>query len=308
MRKRNFTILVIPSGHGKTIKFTIDSFVLVSLAAFCVIFAASTLFFSYDYFSDFVDKDRMADLEHENRFLADKMSSMQSVVGELKENFANIVEKEKAIRVIFDLPDFDDQERMLGVGGPELFELSGSKGEVLAYQTESEIDELVRLSSFETEQFKGIYEKLLGRKDRLDHTPSIMPCIGYLTRGYGVMTHPITGYKCLHSGLDISNRTGTPIYATASGVVSFAGVSSGLGKTIEIDHGYGFITRFGHLSKFTARVGQKVARGEKIGEMGNTGYSTGTHLHYEVAFNHQTVDPKKYIIPFENEFQQLSAR
>jgi murein DD-endopeptidase MepM/ murein hydrolase activator NlpD len=168
--------------------------------------------------------------------------------------------------------------------------------ERIAFQTESRVDELARLSSFETKQFKTIYESLLDKKDKLDHTPSIMPCEGYQTRGYGLMNHPITGFKQMHTGIDIANRTGTPICATAAGVVSYVGGRGRMGKTVEISHGNGIKTTYAHLNKCLVKRGQKVERGDKIAEMGSTGYSTGTHLHYAVSFNGMSVNPRKYIL------------
>jgi len=300
MRKRTFTILVIPSGKGKTLRFTVDSFVLSSFAVFCFVFAAATLYFSYDFFAEQFDRNQLADLEDENRLLSEKISDMHETVGNLKDSYADLVEQEKAIRVMFDLPAIDEQERQLGIGGPELFDLSHkSNSEKLAYKTELSIDELARLSSFETRQYKSIYDKILAKKSKLDHTPSIMPCAGYLTRGYGIMAHPISKFKCMHNGIDVANRTGTPIYATADGVVASTGNKGRLGKTIVLDHGNGLKTRYGHLNKYTVRVGQKVKRGDKIAEMGDTGYSTNTHLHYEVTVNGQAVNPMKYIVTTE---------
>lgn len=297
MLKRSFTILVIPSGRGKTYRITTDSLVLTSIAVFCVVFVAATAFFSYDYFAEQLDRSKLADIEDENHLLTDKLNEMQGSIFDLRESYAGIVDKEKAIRAMFDLPNIDDQERQLGVGGPDLLDLSAkSVTERMAFQTESYVDELARLSSFETKQFKMIYESLLDKKDKLDHTPSIMPCNGYQTRGYGLMPHPITGFNQMHVGIDVANRTGTPIYATANGVVSFVGGRGRMGKTIEIGHGGGLKSIYAHLNKYLVKRGQKVKRGDKIAEMGSTGYSTGTHLHYAISFNGQSVNPRKYIL------------
>jgi len=297
MQRRKYTILVIPNGKGKSYRFTADSMILTSIAAVSVVFLAFSFFFSYDYFFEQFDKSKLTDLQNENSVLTDKIDDMDSTIADLQDSYGNIVEKEKAIRAIFDLPDIDAQERQLGIGGPELFDYSEkSDAEMSAYQTESEIDELVRLSSFESQQFKKLYEKLLDKKDELDHMPSIMPCAGYLTRGYGIQKHPISGFKSLHAGLDIANRTGTPIYATASGVVVSVGNQGRMGKVVTIDHGNGIRTKYGHLNKYTVKRGAKVQRGDKIGEMGSTGYSTGTHVHYEVLMNGQAVNPQKFVL------------
>jgi murein DD-endopeptidase MepM/ murein hydrolase activator NlpD len=107
---------------------------------------------------------------------------------------------------------------------------------------------------------------------------------------------PFTGYKQMHRGIDIANHSGTPIIATADGVVRDTSRVAGMGRLITIDHGFGFKTRYGHLSEITVKNGQRVKRGDVVGLMGSTGYSTGPHLHYEVLRNGQFINPTKYIL------------
>ena len=295
---KKYTILVIPNGRGKTYRFTVDSIILTSFAVFSIVFAAASIFFSYDYFIEQFDRTQLTELEQENGLLTDRISDMNGTITDIQSEYAGIVEKEKAIRVMFDLPEIEPAERQLGIGGPELFDFSDkSDAQIFAYETESDIDDLVRLSSFETHQFKTIYGKLLEKKDQLDHTPSIMPCNGYKTRGYGLMPHPISGYKKFHAGIDIANRPGTPIFTTAKGKVEYVGTRGKLGRTVIVNHGNGFKTIYGHLNKYTVKKGQAVGRGDKIGEMGNTGYSTAPHLHYGITLDSRSVNPSKYIIP-----------
>jgi murein DD-endopeptidase MepM/ murein hydrolase activator NlpD len=112
---------------------------------------------------------------------------------------------------------------------------------------------------------------------------------------YGVRLDPFTGRPAFHSGLDFPGQRMTPVAATAPGVVSFTGVRSGYGETVEIDHGGGLKTRYGHLAVVSVRVGQRVALGERLGGMGSTGRSTGTHLHYEVWLNGRPMNPERYL-------------
>jgi murein DD-endopeptidase MepM/ murein hydrolase activator NlpD len=163
--------------------------------------------------------------------------------------------------------------------------------------TEVQLDQLLRLSEFEAEQFVEVERSVSRVKEKLDHTPSIWPTQGWLSRGYGRQFDPFTGEEEMHQGLDIANRTGTQIYAPASGRVTASGaVATGLGIAIVIDHGYGLQTRYGHLSKTLVKSGQRVKRGELIGLMGSTGHSTGPHLHYEVFKDSRAVDPKQFIL------------
>ncbi len=115
------------------------------------------------------------------------------------------------------------------------------------------------------------------------------------TSSYGVRLDPFTRRPAFHSGLDFAGATFTPIYSTAPGVVSFTGVRSGYGNTVEIDHGNGFKTRYAHLAAFTVRVGQRVTVGQRIASMGSTGRSTGPHLHYEVWVNGRAQNPNRYM-------------
>jgi murein DD-endopeptidase MepM/ murein hydrolase activator NlpD len=100
----------------------------------------------------------------------------------------------------------------------------------------------------------------------------------------------------MHQGVDIAAEPGTPIFAPADGVISFAGFDGGYGQLISLDHGFGVVTRYGHCSQMFVKIGQKVHRGEKIGNVGNTGSTTGPHLHYEVRINNIPVDPRNFIL------------
>jgi murein DD-endopeptidase MepM/ murein hydrolase activator NlpD len=120
------------------------------------------------------------------------------------------------------------------------------------------------------------------------------------TSGFGVRVDPFTGHPAYHPGQDFAGAYGSPIYVTAPGIVSFAGQRNGYGNTIEVDHGHGFKTRYGHLSAISVSVGQQVAVGQRIGAMGSTGRSTGTHLHYEVWVNGRPQNPMRFLEAGDN--------
>jgi murein DD-endopeptidase MepM/ murein hydrolase activator NlpD len=126
--------------------------------------------------------------------------------------------------------------------------------------------------------------------------PFAKPAVGTReTSGFGVRTDPFTRHAAYHPGQDFAGAYGSPIYVTAPGTVSFAGQRSGYGNTVEVDHGHGFKTRYGHLSAISVTVGQHVAVGQRIGAMGSTGRSTGTHLHYEVWVNGRPQNPLRFV-------------
>jgi murein DD-endopeptidase MepM/ murein hydrolase activator NlpD len=126
-------------------------------------------------------------------------------------------------------------------------------------------------------------------------TPGNMPAEGWFSHGFGWRKDPFTGQRQFHRGIDIVNRAGTPIRATADGIVSRATRVSDYGKTLDISHGYGYVTRYAHLSEILVRPGQKVRRGDLVGRMGSTGRSTGPHLHYEVFHDSRRVNPWNYL-------------
>lgn len=133
-------------------------------------------------------------------------------------------------------------------------------------------------------------------KDSLLSTPSIWPVKGYLTSGFGWRRSPFSGATKMHTGLDVSNRVGTPVSAPARGAVTFSGMDGAYGICIVIDHSNGIVTRYAHLSKSLVSIGDYVQRGDVVGALGNTGRSTGPHLHYEVILNGTPVDPMRYIL------------
>lgn len=129
----------------------------------------------------------------------------------------------------------------------------------------------------------------------LSHAPNLWPVDGHVTGSFGERIDPFNGEGAFHRGVDISTAYGTPVIAPADGVVTYAEFFNGYGRLIELDHGHGFITRYGHLSAFAVAAGQTVQRGQIIGYVGLTGRSTGPHLHYEVWINHTPVNPYKYL-------------
>ncbi len=126
-------------------------------------------------------------------------------------------------------------------------------------------------------------------------TPSMWPVIGWLSSPYGSRRDPFTGGPDFHPGLDISADYGEPVHATADGVIAVAGPNGNYGNLVEIDHGFGIVTRYGHLSRFAVTPGRPVHRGDIVGYVGSTGRSTSPHLHYEILLNGQLTNPMKLL-------------
>lgn len=156
--------------------------------------------------------------------------------------------------------------------------------------------QLIQVSEVEEQNLADLQESLQDRAVRLRFTPSIMPAQGWISSEFGHRSNPWSGVKTFHAGIDIANNRGTPVFAPADGVVTQAGVLGGFGQVVRIEHGFGLVTKFGHNSRIVVKPGTKVIRGQKIAEMGSTGRSTGTHLHYQVEVNSRPVNPRLFIL------------
>ncbi len=296
-REKHFSVLIIPHHRGKILKRKISVTFLYSLSFSFFLLVLVNLFFSFDFFGKILDRAKLSQLEKENKYLESKLVDLNSVILKLKGEMASLIEKEGTVRMVFGLPEVDVQLREVGVGGSMPSQLSEQSLTVKQVQkAEVELDKLLRQTRFERESFDQIYSDLCDKKKILDHTPSIQPTTGYLSRGFGMMIDPFTGTKQPHLGIDLAADMGTPVYATAEGKVSSVERDPGLGKTILISHEFGYTTVYAHLSLVKVKIGQYVRRGEVIGAVGNTGYSTGPHLHYEVHFQGQPKNPLNYIL------------
>lgn len=294
---KKITVMLIPNSQGIMKQMDLSVAGLYFGALTLVALLATTLYLSAGYFTDRVTRAELQQLRAENERLVDKYEQMRVNLAEVDSRYADLVEKEIIVRSAFDLPEINLEERQLGIGGPVSPAIKAlSPAEQTALVTEAEVDRLLRLSSFEIEKYGEIEQELTDLKDRLNHTPSIWPCKGWLSRGYGMKHDPFTGYKRMHSGIDLANHSGTEIIAPADGKVVSVRYNGNMGKMVTIDHGYGFKTRYGHLLESKVKVGQRVKRGQTIALMGSSGYSTGPHLHYEVLRNGKSLNPRDYIL------------
>ena len=297
MWKNKLTLMLIPGATGILKQLRIPVAAIYLSIGVVVSLMFSSFFFSAQFFTDKVADKELKQLRAENLQLKDRYEQMRWYLAEVEDRYSKLVKKEIHLRSIFDLPEIEPQQRQLGIGGPVPSTVASmSETEATALATEIEVDRLLKLSEFELEKYAEVEASLVDLKDRLDHTPSIWPAKGWLSSGYGMRLDPFTGYKQMHRGLDIANHRGTPIIATADGRVASIGKNSGFGKTVVLNHGYGFRTRYGHLHEIKVKRGQTVKRGDVIALMGSTGWATGPHLHYEVIRNGKTLNPIKYIL------------
>jgi murein DD-endopeptidase MepM/ murein hydrolase activator NlpD len=189
----------------------------------------------------------------------------------------------------------------IGPVGGELEPVPGSGGPAVAASTDpaalpGRLESLAREARHEEQQLRQLQEYLDDQHALLAATPSIWPTRGSITSEFGGRLDPYTGARETHLALDIGTPDGQAVLAPADGSVVFAGIEGGYGNVLVIDHGYGVKTRYGHLSKISVRLGQRVRRAEVVAAVGSTGLSTGPHLHYEVRVDGVPENPRKFIL------------
>lgn len=306
MDKRFLTLFVLTNDASKTRQFRLPFRSLKIAGAVSGLFALVLAFVLFDY-----AKLKAIDIEHGSLQMASSehklaLQSFASRIKELEGQLARLNLFDKKIRIIANLekeprPAGQAEHQLLGMGGDsfveeEMFTRPGAKVGELVDKMRSDLMNLEHMAGTQEESFTELKDYLAKRSVMLASTPSILPAKGWVTSSYGSRMSPFTGTPQHHTGMDIANRIGTPVSASADGIVVQAGRNTSLGKFVVISHGYGFKTTYGHLSEILVNAGQKVKRGSRIGLMGNTGRSTGPHLHYAVSVNGLNVNPEKYIV------------
>jgi murein DD-endopeptidase MepM/ murein hydrolase activator NlpD len=236
----------------------------------------------------------------ENASLKKELGDVLSQQNSVESTLDSLSHLEEKIRALYGMNTYDKAFLAFGVGGrrpdmsnqpysPAVSEQILNSG-LKNRQLQSKI-------TFTSSSFKQIEEFVRYRHNLWEHTPFVLPAKGEITSPFGYRTHPISGENKFHEGLDIANSRWTPIFATADGMVTTASESSSFGNLVVLDHGNGYQTKYGHLTKIMVEKGQLVKRYSLVGYMGDTGRATGTHLHYEVHRDGAAQNPEKYILP-----------
>ncbi len=249
----------------------------------------------------FVDSPKEAALRRENQQLMVEYELIHKQLAEMEEVLADVERRDDNVyRVIFEAPPIPSTVRMAGIGGVNRYSsLEGFANSELVVGTRKRLDKLAKRLYVESKSLDEVGKLVLRKQEMLASIPSVEPIPRDQTRlssGYGERIHPIYKIGKAHLGLDFTSPTGTAIHATGDATVEFAGYNtSGYGYHVILDHGYGYKTLYGHMSEVNVRKGQKVKRGDVIGEVGSTGLSTGPHLHYEVIKDGAHVDPINFL-------------
>lgn len=222
-------------------------------------------------------------------------------INNLKSSLMSLNDFEQKIRIMANLEYKPEQASLFAIGGSLPDDLDPDISlkqdhDRLMRQMHDHMEQVEQATTVQENSFSTLLKSLESKRNLLAATPSLRPVVGWISSNFGYRVSPFTGRREFHRGLDIATRKGTPIIAPADGVVTVAGKKWLIGNMVSLDHGYGMLTRYGHLFKILKKKGDRVKRGEVIGMVGNTGRSTGPHLHYEVRLNGVPVNPVKYIL------------
>ncbi|MCQ2205034.1 MAG: M23 family metallopeptidase [Bacteroidales bacterium] len=255
-------------------------------------------FFLYMYVIDSPEEKK---LKRENHELLVQYELMNKKLAQIEDVLEDVhMRDENIYRVIYEADSIPVSVRKAGFGGINRYEsMEGMENSDMVISTAKRLDMIAKELYVQSVSFDEIIELAKRNDELIKCIPAIMPINNKdLTRtasGWGWRIHPIYKIKKFHEGMDFSAPTGTEIYATGDGVVTTVATAfSGYGKHVKIDHGFGYGSIYGHMSKFNVKVGQKVKRGDVIGYVGSTGTSTAPHLHYEVVLKDKKVNPQFY--------------
>ena len=273
---------------------------ILALVTVSLIILGSFLLIGADYVSKVLYDKRLKEFKANYSSVVSNIDKIQSRLRELDQQIIDIEEKDKAVRTYAGMPEVDKDIRKLGIGGvtlkkPNVLDNLAPAISKEISQLHLDIEKLSRQVNFELVSYEKIYDRVKGDIDRIRHIPSIRPVSGgFLNSSFGYRQDPIDDIRRFHQGQDITVPTGTPIFAPADGVVKRAYYIGGFGNHIKLKHSSGYSTTYAHLSKIFVRHGQKIKRGDIIGETGNTGRSTAPHLHYEVHYRGTPKNPLDY--------------
>jgi murein DD-endopeptidase MepM/ murein hydrolase activator NlpD len=242
-------------------------------------------------------------MARENALLRAELAGLQLQVDTLRGALGGLESQDDYYRLLAGLDPLDPAIRQVGIGGPGLETLEsnplyGFDAELAGrtHAAAADLGEMVRRARLLSFSWREARDTLALRHAQMEATPSILPTAGYVSSGFSMARyHPILSRPRPHLGLDIVAPVGTPIVAAAKGTVRYVGRNGEYGLSVEVDHGFGVVTRYAHASKTLVRRGQPVERGDLIAHVGRTGLTVGPHLHYEVLVNGRHADPRRYI-------------
>ena len=288
-----------PNERVRTLSISKSALKTALLSLFGIIILSLYLVYEYND-----AKDKVWELQSVREELMQQKAQVQNFALNMldyKRQMFLLRDLDTKLRRVVSLGPRDRAQQVLGIGGPDelgiqnLATMGEKKQEEALKEMHQELSQLKGAASRQETSLQMLIEYFEDKRSLYASTPSAWPVRGWITSPFGNRTSPFSGILKFHEGLDIAAQTGTPVMAPADGVVVKAGFSTGYGNMVEISHGYGIKTIFAHNSRLNVKAGQRVRRGDVISYVGDSGSSTGPHLHYEVRLNGLPVNPTKYM-------------
>jgi murein DD-endopeptidase MepM/ murein hydrolase activator NlpD len=303
MQNNFYTFLIIPQKRGNPRKITASRRLVKALLFLSAFTFIVSIYFVLDYASIKRDKAEVLSLRELTETQKVEIDKMTEKIGQIENKMADLQQFDEKIRLL--AQEMNKKTRIalkpstrknlaevLGVGGPM------PDDEVLGAGVDRmnrHMDRLLEEANYQEESFRDLLEFLKKQKSILAYTPSIWPVRGWVTSEFGLRKSPFSGRREFHKGLDIATKLGKEVVAPADGIIASVDREHDMGNTVQISHSNGVATSYGHLLKSAVRKGQVVRKGDIIGYVGNSGRSTGSHVHYTVFLNGVPVNPRKYL-------------
>jgi murein DD-endopeptidase MepM/ murein hydrolase activator NlpD len=285
MAKRHHTIILIPHAHAKLRKWQVTNLQIGIAAGALLLLTLAAAFFTWVHFNSNANPVEIARLKSENERLRNTNLTFESSLKALQGQLAEYEDRTRQLAIVAGVESLESGAEA-GIGG-------GAPADGIEV---GDLPAIESRASHVASALDTVEAKLNERVRWISSTPAISPVKGIFTSGFGFRSDPLTHGRGIHQGVDIAAAPGQPVRASADGVVVQAGVIGGLGQAVVVAHGFGVTTRYGHMSRIDVRPGQRIKRGDVVGRVGNTGRSTGYHLHYEVRVDGDPVNPLAYIL------------
>jgi len=292
MDTKFYTFIIFPGAHGKLHKIQLPFYAVHLVLAFSVVGIMTIAAIANSYARMLLKVANYNSLRTEREALKNKNRTLENAVTQTNAKLDSLQSLASEVALTYGFgeaqrPRFPEAALALAAQSNSTVESS--------YQASLYAFNMIRRSSLKSPTDSASLGMFLSADVGRETIPSIWPLRGQISAGFGQRMDPFSGEGAFHSGLDIRAPYGTRVDSTAEGIVLHAGLESGYGNEIIVDHGFGIMTKYGHLSKISVVVGQEVKRGQVIGAVGLTGMTTGPHLHYEVLVNDTPVNPMKYL-------------
>ncbi len=301
---KNYSIVIVSDALTASREFTLSQKIIKRTVLWFSFFVLIFGFIIFDYLHKYIN---ISSTNHENIQLKKDVQLELKRIAEIseliKKSESRIVDMEKMSQKFMIIAGLNALEPLdVGRGGSTPSISIEKENDSAFEQPQSnavpalDLNKISRVAVKTERDLEFVLSSIKKKRQYLDSMPTIWPCRGYISSGFGSRTDPFTGKRDFHNGLDISAPIGTEVIAPGEGYVLAAAKHGNIGKMIIIDHGYGYVTRYGHLADYNVKVGQRVKRHQVIGYVGSSGRSTAPHLHYEVRVSDKSYNPMNFIL------------